>query len=75
MAQPLKEHQKNSDTGIAFLSNQNLDEYQTFMSAQELAGILNKDVDLIDINKASKVFQAQIVSTKAIYCLDEKIIS
>jgi predicted nucleotidyltransferase len=65
---------KHSDIDIAFLTNQNLDEYQTFMLAQELAGILNKDVDLIDINKASTVFQGQIVSTgKVIYCLDEKI--
>jgi uncharacterized protein len=41
------------------------------MLAQELAGKININVDLIDFKKASTVFQGQIVSTgKAIYCLD-----
>jgi hypothetical protein len=43
------------------------------MFAQELAEKINIDVDLIDLKKASTVFQGQIVSTgKAIYCLDDK---
>ncbi len=64
---------KNSDIDIAYLSDQTLDEYQTFMLAQELAGIINVDVDLIDLKKASTVFQGQIVSTgQVIYCLDDK---
>jgi hypothetical protein len=43
------------------------------MLAQELAGKINIDIDLIDLNKASTVFQGQIVSTgKVIYCIDEK---
>lgn len=65
---------KESDIDIAYLSDQVLDDYQIFMLAQELAGIIDRDVDLIDLKKASTVFQAQIVSTgKVIYCLDEKI--
>lgn len=63
----------NSDVDIAYLSDQQLDEYQIFMLAQELAGIINIDVDLIDLKKASTVFQGQIVSTgQVIYCLNNK---
>ncbi len=37
--------------------------YECFLYAQELADRLNKDVDLIDLNQASTVFQAQIFAT------------
>lgn len=63
----------NSDIDIAYLSNQKMDEYETFMLAQELAGKINNDVDLIDLKKASTVFQSQVVSTgKVIYCLNDE---
>ncbi|MBU7591230.1 type VII toxin-antitoxin system MntA family adenylyltransferase antitoxin [Metabacillus halosaccharovorans] len=59
---------KNSDIDIAYLSDQEIYEYETFMMAQELAGNINFDVDLIDLKKASTVFQGQVVSTgKVIY--------
>ncbi|WP_197089566.1 nucleotidyltransferase domain-containing protein [Bacillus sp. SA1-12] len=65
---------KGSDIDIAYLSDRTLDEYQIFILAQELASIINIDVDLIDLKKASTVFQGQIVSTgKVIYCPDDKI--
>jgi uncharacterized protein len=47
----------NSDIDIAYLSVQDIDEYENFMLAQGLAGIINNDVDLIDLNKASTLFQ------------------
>lgn len=63
---------KNSDIDIAYLSDQNFDEYEIFMFAQELAEKININVDLIDLKKASTVFQGQIVSSgKAIYCLND----
>ncbi|MHB8062784.1 MAG: hypothetical protein ACYDG2_09160 [Ruminiclostridium sp.] len=34
-----------------------------FMASQELADKIKKDVDLIDLSKASTVIQAQVVST------------
>jgi uncharacterized protein len=65
---------KNSDIDIAYLSNQKMDEYETFMLAQELASKINIDVDLIDLRKASTVFQSQVVSTgKVIYCLNDEV--
>lgn len=63
---------KNSDIDIAFLSEKGpFDKYDIFMIGQNLASKLNQDVDLIDLNQASTVLQAQIVSTgKVIYCSD-----
>lgn len=62
-----------SDLDIAFLTSANLDEYEVFMIAQQLATKLNRDIDLVDLRKASTVFQGQIVATgKIIYCTDEQ---
>lgn len=65
---------KDSDIDIAFLSDdKELDKYEIFMIAQEIASELNRDVDLIDLNQASTVFQAQVVHTgKVIHCTDEQ---
>ncbi|MGY5216063.1 type VII toxin-antitoxin system MntA family adenylyltransferase antitoxin [Clostridium butyricum] len=61
-----------SDIDIAFLSFLDVDEYECFMKAQELAEIFKRDVDLIDLKKASTVFKAQIISTSSlIYCNDD----
>ncbi|WP_094549324.1 type VII toxin-antitoxin system MntA family adenylyltransferase antitoxin [Petroclostridium xylanilyticum] len=58
----------DSDVDIAFMSNCSCDEYHVFMIAQELADTLGREVDLIDLNKASTVFKAQIVANgKVIY--------
>ncbi|MGY0692799.1 type VII toxin-antitoxin system MntA family adenylyltransferase antitoxin [Virgibacillus sp. FSP13] len=64
---------RESDIDIAFLNDSTeLDAYDLFIVAQELAATLHQDVDLIDLNKASTVFQAQIIDTgKVIYCTDE----
>jgi uncharacterized protein len=63
---------KDSDIDIAYLSDRSIDEYERFMIAQELAAKLDRDVDLVDLDKASTVFQAQIVGTgETLYCTDE----
>ncbi|MGM0843598.1 MAG: type VII toxin-antitoxin system MntA family adenylyltransferase antitoxin [Bacillota bacterium] len=60
-----------SDIDIAFLSDRTLDQYTVFMAAQRLASILNKDVDLVDLNEANSVFQAQVIhSGKVLFCTD-----
>ncbi|MBU9722879.1 MULTISPECIES: type VII toxin-antitoxin system MntA family adenylyltransferase antitoxin [Bacillaceae] len=62
----------NSDYDIAFLSNEQYDSYQLFLRSQELAEKLHREVDLIDLSRASTVFKAQIIHTgKAIYCKDK----
>lgn len=62
----------DSDFDIAYLANNSISHYERFMLAQQLASTLNKDVDLIDLDKASTVFQAQVVGHgKVLYCTDE----
>ncbi|KYC65142.1 nucleotidyltransferase domain-containing protein [Heyndrickxia coagulans] len=54
----------DSDVDIAFYKEGGiLAPYECFLFAQELADRLNKDVDLIDLNQAPTVFQAQIFAT------------
>lgn len=64
----------DSDMDLAFLSDQEYGDYEVFVLAQKLADTAGRDVDLIQLRKASTVFQAQIVSTgKVLYCADEKV--
>lgn len=63
---------EDSDIDIAFLTDNDVDSYECFMKAQELANIFNREVDLINLNTSSTVFKAQVVGTgKRIYCTDE----
>jgi predicted nucleotidyltransferase len=58
----------DSDVDLAFFSDARSDSYQVFMIAQELAAMLGREVDLIDLRKASTVMKAQIVGKgKLIY--------
>ncbi len=62
----------DSDVDIGFLSDGICTSYDIFMAAQELAGLLGKEVDLIDLQGSSTVFQALVVGNgKVIYCTDE----
>jgi len=57
-----------SDIDIAILTDREVDEYELFILSQKLADIFKKEVDLIDLNKASTVFKIQIIKTgKLIY--------
>lgn len=63
----------DSDIDIAYLSDKELSEYEVFSISQELAGLMGRDIDLIDLSKASSVFKANILGTgKIIYSNDEK---
>lgn len=53
----------DSDIDIAFLSSVQYEDYDVFMSAQEMAGELGYNIDLIQLSKASTVFKAQIISS------------
>lgn len=68
-----KRLRKDSDIDIAFLSDKYFDDYEIFMVSQELADVLNRDVDLIDLNKATTVFKAQIIGNgRVIYSKDDR---
>ncbi len=63
---------EDSDIDVAFFSDKIYSKYEVFIAGQKLAAILGRDVDLIDIKKASTVFKAQILSNgKIIYSRDE----
>jgi predicted nucleotidyltransferase len=62
---------ESSDVDIAILTDEKVDEYELFILSQKLADNLKKDVDLVDLNKASTVFKIQIIKTgKLIYNSD-----
>jgi len=62
----------NSDIDIAFLSDEQLTDYEVYIMAQELADILQREIDLINLKKSSTVFKVQVIGTgKKIYCTDE----
>ncbi|MGL4452826.1 MAG: type VII toxin-antitoxin system MntA family adenylyltransferase antitoxin [Sarcina sp.] len=66
------EERIDSDIDLAFLTEENIDEYRCFMKAQELADIFKRDVDLIDLKKVTTVFKAQIIGrAKVVYCADD----
>lgn len=56
-----KRTRKDSDIDIAYLSDKRLSEYERFMVGQEIAGKVNREVDLIDLDRASTVFQVQVI--------------
>lgn len=67
-----KEGRADSDVDLAFYGNCSKDPYELIMLANQLAAILKKDVDLVHLQTASTVFQAQIVSTgEVLYVQDE----
>ncbi|MHB1680589.1 MAG: type VII toxin-antitoxin system MntA family adenylyltransferase antitoxin [bacterium] len=53
---------KYSDIDIAFLSSEKISNIKRWEFQEELASILNRDVDLVDLENASDVFKFQIAS-------------
>lgn len=54
---------EDSDFDIAFFSDMEIDAYRIFLLAQELADLVSRDVDLVNLKETSIVFRAQIVGT------------
>jgi uncharacterized protein len=67
---------KNSDIDIAFFHEDSiLTSYDIFIVAQELADILNMEVDLVNLRTASTVFKSQIYTTgMIIYSKDDTLL-
>jgi predicted nucleotidyltransferase len=51
-----------SDIDLAFLSDKEFNAYELFLLAQQVAELVGRDVDLIDLRQASTVFKAQIAA-------------
>lgn len=56
----------DSDFDLAFCSDVVNSDYEVFMTAQALADKLGREVDLVDLSKASEVFRAEIVRSRKI---------
>lgn len=65
----------DSDTDIAYLSTgPAMPAVDRFFLAQQLADILNTDVDLVDLRAASTILRFEIIGKgKRIFCQDETI--
>ncbi len=61
----------DSDIDIAFISETKHNNLQIYNAAQDLAHLLKRDVDLIDLTEVSPVMQAQVI-TKGKIIHDEK---
>ena len=51
----------DSDIDLAFLAARPSDPYRVFLTAQEIARIAGREVDLIDLRQAGSVIAAQVV--------------
>lgn len=51
----------DSDVDLAFLGPAPLDPYRVFMAAQDLAILLDRDVDLCDLRAASTVLRVEVI--------------
>jgi uncharacterized protein len=64
---------KDSDVDIAILTDKKIDEYQLYMISQQLADDLKREVDIVDLKRASTVFKAEVLRNgKLIYNSDSQ---
>lgn len=62
---------EESDIDIAYLGDKELGSYENFMLAQEMAGMVGRDVDLLDLSVSSTVMKAEIITSgRVVYCSD-----
>ena len=65
-----------SDLDIAVKAELKLDNQKRWRIQEDLAGIFGRDVDLLDLDRASLVMQFEVISTgERIYCADENTLA
>ncbi len=71
------EHERaDSDVDLAVLPTAPLEPMQRWNLAQAVANLLGRDVDLVDLLRASTVMRAQVIAYGArLYCADEAVCS
>lgn len=64
----------DSDVDLAVLLQSTMDSAHLWEVAQDIARVIGKDVDLIDLLQASTVMRMQVISTgKRLYCSNQII--
>ena len=53
----------DSDLDLAFVPGARCDPYDVFLAAQELARCVGRQVDLVDLSRASAVMKAEVLRT------------
>lgn len=62
------ETHEGSDIDVAFLGDNENDYYNVYMESQKLADLVRREIDLVDLSKASTVMRVQIIGKgKIIY--------
>jgi uncharacterized protein len=62
----------NSDIDIGFLTQQKIDPVKKWEIQEELASILDNDIDLVDLKDASVILRAEVIEKgKLIYTSDQ----
>lgn len=69
-----KEERADSDIDLAFYGGLSKSPYELLMLANQLASHLRRDVDLVNLQATSTVFQAQVVSTGEILFLQDEVL-
>ncbi len=70
------EGREDSDVDLAIYVPEKVRVYDLFLGANELAGEIHRDAEIIDLKEISTVFAAQIVGTKEVlYCEDESLMA
>lgn len=65
-----------SDLDIAIKTVERLDNQERWRIQEDLAGIFGRDVDLLDLDRASLVMKFEVISTaNRVHCADENIIA
>lgn len=66
-----KDVHSKSDIDLAVVAARPIDPVKLWYLAQDLALIVGKDVDLVDLRRASTVFRYQVINSgKRIFCMD-----
>lgn len=74
-SQALGEAMESSDVDLAVYHSEDLDTLTLWYLSSELANLLGKDVDLVDFNQASTVFQSQILlAEQRLWCKDHDLV-
>ena len=64
-----------SDVDIAFLCTNKVSNLTRWKVAEDLARLLNRDVDLVDLSRATEVMRMEVVSSaQRIYVKDEDVV-
>ena len=69
---PYFTHNSDVDLAIQPATHHQIDHYELWKFAQEIAIAIDRDVDLIDLNAATTVFRYEIIRTgRRIFCSNE----